>query len=59
MGRLKLVFQSKAHKASIIDFKREFIESKDSMNSSDGLQTIRSFEQLHNTLIKIEQFKDI
>ncbi|CEJ72622.1 Uncharacterised protein [[Clostridium] sordellii] len=37
MGRLKLVFQSKAHKASIIDFKREFIESKDSMNSSDGL----------------------
>ena len=29
------------------------------MNSSDGLQTTRTFEQLHNILIKIEQFKDI
>lgn len=37
MGILKLVFQSKAHKASIIDFKREFIENKDIINSSGGL----------------------
>ena len=37
MKRLNLVFLSKEYKASIMDFKREFIESKDSMNSSDGL----------------------
>ena len=59
MKRLNLVFLSKEYKDSIMDFKREFIESKDSMNSSDGLQTTRISEQLHNILIKIEQFKYI
>ena len=45
MNRLKLVLPSKELKEIILDYKREFIENKDSMDGSAGLSTAKTFEE--------------
>lgn len=52
MNRLKLVLPAIEHKKIIMDYKNEFIRTKDSMDGSAGLSNAKSFEDWY------EAFKD-
>ena len=45
MNRLNLILPKKEHKEIIIDYKKEFLENKDSMDGSAGLSTAKTFEE--------------
>ena len=45
MNRLNLILPKKEHKEIILDYKKEFLENKDSMDGSAGLSTAKTFEE--------------
>jgi predicted acetyltransferase len=45
MSRLKLISPKLEHKENIMEYKKEFIESKDSMDGSAGLSDAENFEE--------------
>jgi len=50
MGRLKLVLPTLEYKEQLIEYKREFIESGDSMDGTAGLRTAEIFEDWYSAI---------
>lgn len=61
MDRLKLVLPSLKYKDKIMDYRREFIESGDSMDGCAGLSNAKSFEEWYSAFCDNlkEEHKDI
>lgn len=61
MNRLKLVLPSIEYKEKIMDYKREFIESGDSMDGTAGLRNAETFEEWYSAFcdnLKEETVRD-
>jgi len=61
MGRLKLVLPTLEYKEQLIEYKREFIESGDSMDGTAGLRTAETFEDWYSAIcdnLKEETVRD-
>jgi Acetyltransferase (GNAT) family. len=50
MNRLKLVLPTPEYKEQILDYKREFLESGDSMDGTAGLNRYETFEEWYQAL---------
>ncbi|MGO1369190.1 MAG: GNAT family N-acetyltransferase [Senegalia sp. (in: firmicutes)] len=49
MNRLKLVLPTTEYKDKIMDYKREFIESRDSMDGTAGLRNAETFDEWYSS----------
>ena len=61
MSRLKLVLPTLEYKEKIMDYKREFIESGDSMDGTAGLRNAETFEEWYSAFcdnLKEETVRD-
>jgi predicted acetyltransferase len=61
MNRLKLVLPNVEHKEILMDYKKEFIKNRDSMDGSAGLTNSKSFEEWYkafNDNLKEETVRD-
>lgn len=51
MSRLRLVLPSPKFKDDLMDYKREFIENRDSMDGSAGLRDSKTFEEWYKAFL--------
>lgn len=51
MSTLKLILPTVKYKDEIMNYKKEFIENKDSMDGTSGLRNAKSFEEWHNVIL--------
>ena len=61
MNRLKLVLPTPEYKEKLMDYKREFIESGDSMDGTAGLRNAETFEEWYSAFcdnLKEETVRD-
>ncbi|SKC69238.1 GNAT family N-acetyltransferase [Maledivibacter halophilus] len=61
MNRLKLVLPKPEYKEKLMDYKREFIESGDSMDGTGGLRNAETFEEWYSAFcdnLKEETVRD-
>ena len=61
MNRLKLVLPTLEYKEKIMDYKKEFIESRDSMDGTAGLRNAETFEEWYSAFcdnLKEETVRD-
>ena len=61
MSKLNLILPKKEHKEIILDYKKEFLENKDSMDGSAGLSTAKTFEEWFSSVqdnLKEETVRD-
>lgn len=61
MNRLKLVLPTPEYKEKIMDYKREFIEDRDSMDGTAGLRNTETFEEWYSAFcdnLKEETVRD-
>ena len=50
MNTLRLIVPTIRYKDEIMNYRKEFIENKDSMDGTSGLRNVESFEEWHNAI---------